>query len=64
VPQQGNLGISGATLLTPGDTASSLTSVRMHRLDEYRMPKVGSNLVDVSGVGVIDSWISSLTACP
>jgi uncharacterized repeat protein (TIGR03806 family) len=63
-PIQGNLGIAGAKLLAPGDTASSLVSVRMHRTDEYRMPKVGSSVVDPVGTQVVDGWISSLTTCP
>jgi uncharacterized repeat protein (TIGR03806 family) len=63
-PTQGNLGISGALLLTPGSTASSLVSVRMHATDIYRMPQVGSNVVDPTGTSVVDAWISSLTSCP
>jgi uncharacterized repeat protein (TIGR03806 family) len=63
-PIQGTLGIANAKLFAPGDAASSLISVRMHRTDEYRMPQVGSNVVDPTGTSLIDAWIASVSACP
>jgi uncharacterized repeat protein (TIGR03806 family) len=64
LPQQGELGIANARLLAPGEPSRSLLSVRMHALDAYRMPPLASHVADTAGVGVVDAWISSLTACP
>jgi uncharacterized repeat protein (TIGR03806 family) len=52
--------------LVPGDPNKSGVSVRMHALDELRMPKIGSNVVDTVGVGLIDAWIKAMptNACP
>ncbi len=63
-PQHGTLGRSDAKLLAPGSPAQSLLSVRMHALDAYRMPPLGSAVVDPVGTQVIGGWITSLTGCP
>jgi uncharacterized repeat protein (TIGR03806 family) len=63
-PTEGNLGVDGALRLVPGDPAHSLVSIRMKRLGAGRMPLLGSVIVDEQGTGVIDSWISSIQACP
>ena len=57
------LGVTGANILTPGDSATSIMSLRMHTLGNDRMPPLGTKLVDPEGTAVIDSWINSLTAC-
>jgi uncharacterized repeat protein (TIGR03806 family) len=63
-PTQGNLGITGAKLFAPGDPSKSLMSVRMNRTDEYRMPKVGSSVVDPVGTMLMGAWITSVQTCP
>jgi len=64
-PEKGDLGVMGALRITPGDPATSLVSLRMHRRDAMtQMPQIGTNIVDQAGVGVIDEWITSLTGCP
>jgi uncharacterized repeat protein (TIGR03806 family) len=63
-PTQGSLGVANAKLLSPGDVADSLISVRMHATDTSRMPKIGSSVVDPTGTMIVDGWISSLTVCP
>jgi len=51
--------------LDPGHPENSVVSLRMHSLDStFRMPQVGSRVVDPTGSMVVDDWISSLTACP
>lgn len=52
--------------LVPGKPAESTMSFRMHTLETTRMPKIGSNVVDTAGVGLIDAWISAIptNACP
>lgn len=52
--------------LVPGAPKQSTMSVRMHLLDELRMPKVGSKVEDVVGSKLIDDWITAMpaSACP
>lgn len=63
-PENGNMGVSGAALLTPGDPSLSLLSLRMHALDSFRMPDVGSRVVDPQGTALVDAWIEGIAACP
>ncbi len=58
-PTQSSFGIPDARLLYPGRPQQSIISYRMHTTDEGRMPPIGRSLMDVQGVGVIDSWITS-----
>lgn len=63
VPQHGNLGVSGALLLFPGNAAQSIISLRTHALDNTRMPPLGTAIVDAIGTFVVDSWIGSADVC-
>jgi hypothetical protein len=63
-PQEGDLGITNARLLVPGEPGRSILSVRMHSLGASRMPPLASRVEDTGGAGVVDMWISSLTNCP
>ena len=62
-PVTGDLGVADARLIAPGDPSRSILSVRMHALDVYRMPPLGSSQVDVEGTELIDAWIASLQDC-
>ena len=62
LPDEGDLGITGARLLVPGDLDQSLISVRMHRTTNGQMPPMGHNLVDAAGTAVVDAWILSVLA--
>jgi uncharacterized repeat protein (TIGR03806 family) len=64
LPETESLGISGAKLLVPGNPGMSLVSLRMHRLDEARMPPLSSHAVDPLGTSVVDAFIRSLASCP
>ncbi|MDP1829363.1 MAG: PQQ-dependent sugar dehydrogenase [Archangium sp.] len=64
MPDNGDLGISGARLIVPGSPMTSLVSRRIHALDAARMPPVGSLVVDTAGAALIDEWITSVTSCP
>lgn len=64
VPQNGDLGITGARLIVPGSPMTSLVSRRMHALDANRMPPIGTAVVDAQGTALIDQWITSLASCP
>lgn len=63
-PEKGDLGIAGAMRLVPADTAKSLVSVRMHRLDQARMPHIGSRVIDPLGTMLVDQWVAGIAACP
>ena len=63
-PGLGDLGVPGAKILTPGDPASSVVSLRIHTLGSERMPPLGTQIVDPDGTAAIDAWISSLQDCP
>ncbi len=62
-PNLGDLGVTGAELLTPGDPLNSIISLRVHSLDINRMPPLGTVVVDTDGTGVIDTWISQADVC-
>lgn len=65
-PQGGDLGITGAKLVLPGDPARSTLAARMRSLDPMtRMPQLGTRVVDDAGVAAVEAWIRSLpAACP
>ena len=50
--------------LTPGKPDESVLSFRMHTTTPYRMPKIGSSVVDPDGTSIIDDWITSIKSCP
>jgi len=64
-PEKGDLGVTGALRITPGNPGASVLSLRMHIRDPMlQMPQIGTNVVDDAGTDVIDAWITSLTSCP
>jgi len=62
-PTSGDLGITGARLITPGNATMSVLPARMNRRGANAMPPLGSNLVDSVGVNLITQWINSLSGC-
>jgi uncharacterized repeat protein (TIGR03806 family) len=63
-PQHGEHGVTDGRLIRPGDPARSLVLDRMTKLDETRMPRVGSSVLDPDGVALIREWISSMKLVP
>jgi uncharacterized repeat protein (TIGR03806 family) len=63
VPQEGDLGVTGAFLITPGAPAKSIVSIRMKALDANRMPPIATAIVDPVGSQVVSDFIASLTGC-
>ena len=59
-PSEGTLGLTTPQRIFPGKKASSVLWERMRRLDGFRMPEIGSALVDKKGVQLIGTWIDSL----
>lgn len=63
LPTVSDMGIADAKLLSPGEPNKSILFLRMISLDEYRMPPLGTNIVDEVGVYIIKEWIESLNSC-
>ncbi|NMO17509.1 hypothetical protein HPC49_27295 [Pyxidicoccus fallax] len=64
-PGFGDLGVSDARLVSPGQPKKSLVPLRMHSLDAaVRMPPLASHVVDPGGTELVDAWLSSLPRCP
>jgi uncharacterized repeat protein (TIGR03806 family) len=64
VPEQGDLGVAGATLLKPGMHASSLLWMRMSQRTMSFMPPLATKLPDTVGATLLSQWIDSIAACP
>jgi putative heme-binding domain-containing protein len=56
----GTFGIRDARIIATGDPYRSLLLYRMSKLGYARMPYIGSQVVDASGVTLIEDWIRSL----
>ncbi|MGQ0503347.1 MAG: PQQ-dependent sugar dehydrogenase [Panacagrimonas sp.] len=63
-PSAGNLGLSDAFLIAPGDKERSVLWERMRRLDGTRMPPIASHVVDTAGLNLIGQWIDALVSEP
>ena len=62
-PIAGDLGVTGAKRLVPGDPAHSLILLRMQRRDANAMPPLGSTVAEDAGVQLVSDWIASLGPC-
>jgi hypothetical protein len=64
VPAFGDLGISGAKLLLPGDPLASIFRVRHASTDPLvRMPPLATSVVNNAAIAIFDEWISSPGVC-
>jgi hypothetical protein len=65
-PKVGTLGIdaSQARIVAPGSVEHSVLPKRMRALDETRMPKLATHVVDEAGAVLVESWIRNLGSCP
>lgn len=59
-PANGDLGVPGARLISPGAPESSILYLRMNRRDSMQMPPVGSTVVDSDGAALLAQWISQM----
>jgi mono/diheme cytochrome c family protein len=59
-PSSGNLGVSGAQIILPGDASRSVLYLRMSRRDANQMPPVGSHVVDTQGAALLQQWINGM----
>ncbi len=62
-PRSGDLGISDARIIAPGEPERSVLLARMKRRDANQMPPLASHVVDEAAVNVVSEWIASLVAC-
>jgi uncharacterized repeat protein (TIGR03806 family) len=62
-PVAGDLGISNARIIAPGEPERSVLLARMKVRDVNQMPPLGSHLVDQEAVDVIAAWIGGLASC-
>ena len=62
-PQAGDLGITDARIIAPGNPARSVLLQRINATDGTRMPPLARNVIDDEGVSLIESWINSLNDC-
>jgi uncharacterized repeat protein (TIGR03806 family) len=61
VPTAGDLGVSGARIITPGNAASSVLHLRMNRRGANQMPPLASHQVDAQGATLLQTWINGMT---
>jgi uncharacterized repeat protein (TIGR03806 family) len=59
-PASGDLGVSGARIIAPGDSTHSVLYLRMNRRDANQMPPVGSLEVDADGAALLQQWINGM----
>ena len=58
-PTAGDLGLIDAHVIKTDVRESSVLWERMRRLDQHRMPVLGSNVVDPQGVALLGAWIGT-----
>ena len=59
-PTQGTFGITGARIIAPGDPLGSVLYYRVSKLGGGRMPRLGSDHVDLAAADMIHDWIAGL----
>jgi uncharacterized repeat protein (TIGR03806 family) len=59
-PVQNPLGLVGAKVVVPGNSAASLLFHRVSIVGENQMPPIAKNVVDEKAVAAIASWINGL----
>jgi uncharacterized repeat protein (TIGR03806 family) len=59
-PGNGDLGLTNARRIAPGDRTRSVLWERLRRTDASRMPPIGRDIADPQGVDLIGAWIDGL----
>lgn len=62
-PTAGDLGVSGAQIIAPGNADASVLLLRMETLGSERMPPLATFRVDSQATQMIREWINSLQDC-
>ena len=63
-PHAGDLGIGQARVVVPRAPERSVLVARLRSLDERRMPKLASRVLDEAGLAAVETWIRELASCP
>jgi len=63
-PHAGDVGIAQARVVVPRAPERSVLVARLRSLDERRMPKLASRVVDEAGLAAVETWIRELASCP
>ena len=58
--KMGKLDLNDPALLVPGSPERSMLLYRMKQVNEHRMPRVASSVVDADGVRLVEEWIKQL----
>jgi hypothetical protein len=61
-PASGDLGVTDARIIAPGDATKSLLYLRMSRRDANQMPPLASHVVDTQGAVLLQQWIDAMDA--
>jgi uncharacterized repeat protein (TIGR03806 family) len=60
--QRGSFGLPDGKLVLPGKKEQSVLWLRMLSTDSFRMPAIGTSVVDPVGVAVVGDWIDQLVS--
>jgi uncharacterized repeat protein (TIGR03806 family) len=61
-PASGDLGVSGAKIILPGDATKAVLYLRMSRRGANQMPPLASHLVDTQGAALLQTWINGMSS--
>jgi uncharacterized repeat protein (TIGR03806 family) len=61
-PASGDLGVSNARIIAPGEATRSVLYLRMNRRDANQMPPLASHVVDTQGAALLQQWINGMGA--
>lgn len=60
MPTKGNMGVTGALLLTPGNPGESVMYLRMNTTAPGRMPPLATSIIDTTAVQAVNAWITAI----
>jgi hypothetical protein len=55
-----SLSIKEPRVVAPGDPTRSMLTLRLSRLDNYRMPPLATSVPDRAAIAVLEKWVKSL----
>jgi len=61
-PTRGDFGLPDAAIIKPGDPYASTLYFRMAKFGRDRMPHIGSELPDETGLQLVEHWITAMSA--
>ena len=59
-PSRGDFGLADAEIIKPGDPHASTLLFRLAKFGRDRMPHIGSELPDETGLKLVEAWIAGL----